>query len=66
MSPNRADLPEYNPVVLVARVQDLLAREGVTVVIDLHSAQTAIYAASDLLMAIGVQPANSPARRSVT
>jgi hypothetical protein len=47
---------------LVVRVRDLLAREGITVVVDLGSANTAVHAAGDLLRALGVAPVNAPAR----
>jgi hypothetical protein len=52
--------PAYNPSVLVLRVRELLAREGIAVV-DLGPA-AAVIAASDLLRALGVEPANAPMR----
>jgi hypothetical protein len=56
-----APLPTYNPSVLVLRVQELLARDGITIVVDLGNANTALYAAADLLRALGVAPTNAPA-----
>jgi adenine/guanine phosphoribosyltransferase-like PRPP-binding protein len=57
-----APLPRYSPSVLVMRVQELLVREGITVVVDLGNTGTAVLAAADLLRALGVAPGLAPVR----
>lgn len=55
-------LPEYNPSLLVLRVQEVLARDGIAVVVDGLNAQTSVTAAADLLRALRVAPATTPQR----
>jgi hypothetical protein len=51
-----APLPQYNPSALVLAVQRLLGERGITVIVDLGNANTAVAAATDLLRALGVAP----------
>ena len=51
-----AALPQYNPSALVLAVQRLLGERGITVIVDLGNANTAVTAAADLLRALGVVP----------
>ena len=55
-----AQLPRYSPTTLVMDVQRLLRESGIATLIDLGNANTAIYAAADLLRALGVAPASVP------
>jgi hypothetical protein len=51
---------EYNPSVLVLRVQEILGRAGIDTIVDEKCAATAVAAAADLLRALGVEPSNAP------
>lgn len=53
--------PQYNPAVLVLDVQRVLGQKGIHVVIDQPTAYAAQLAAADLLRALHVEPASSPA-----
>lgn len=57
-----AALPQYNPSMVVIAVVELLGRNGITVVVDLGNAQTAITAAADLLRSLGCAPSSAPWR----
>lgn len=53
--------PQYNPSVLVLDVQRVLAQKGIRVIVDSDNAFPAQVAAADLLRALHVEPASSPA-----
>ena len=55
-----ARLPRYSPTTLVMDVQRLLREAGITTLVDLGSAGTAINIAAELLRALGVAPADTP------
>jgi hypothetical protein len=49
-----APLPRFNPSTLVLAVQRLSGERGISVVVDLGNANTAVTAAAHLLRALGV------------